>query len=172
MGDDDIALIKDFVENGMKEGRKGNEAFDYLYYQRKNPDLRSAFGTDKEQYYYHYVLMGKTEGREGIGTDYTRVGTISSLAGTDYSAVYDYDYYMKAKPALKKTFGDDDVAALDYFINTGMKNGDRASKEFDVKYYRSQYPDLDQAFGDDLSAYYNHYMTYGKSEGRTGAKPE
>ena len=171
VGDDDIALIKDFVENGMKEGRKGNEAFDYLYYQRKYPDLRSAFGTDKEQYYYHYVLIGKTEGREGSGTDYSRVGTISSLAGTDYSAVYDYDYYMEAKPALKKTFGDDDVAALDYFINTGMKNGDRASKEFDVKYYRSQYPDLEQAFGDDLSAYYNHYMTYGKSEGRTGAKP-
>ena len=171
VGDDDIALIKDFVENGMKEGKKGNEEFDYLYYQRKNPDLRSAFGTDKETYYYHYATIGIVEGREGIGTDYTRVGTISSLAGTDYSAVYDYDYYIKAKPALKKTFGDDDVAVLDYFINTGMKNGDRASKEFDVNYYRSQYPDLLQAFGDDLSAYYNHYMNYGKAEGRTGAKP-
>ena len=171
-GGDDIALIKDFVENGMREGKKGNDEFDYLYYQRKNPDLRMAFGTDKQQYYYHFASTGKAEGREGKGSDYERVGTISVLSGVDYSAVYDYDYYMNANPSLKKTFGDDDVAPLDDFIQNGMKKGVRASQEFDVNYYKNQYPDLQQIFGDDLTSYYYHYMNYGKAEGRIGAKPE
>ena len=169
VGDDDIALIKDFVENGMREGKKGNDEFDYLYYQRKNPDLRMAFGTDKQQYYYHYARSGKDEGRAPKGSDYERVGTISAIYGTDYSSVYDYDYYMNSDPSLKKTYGDDDVAPLDDFVKNGMKKGVRASQEFDVNYYKSQYPDLQQVYGDDLASYYYHYINYGKAEGRTGA---
>lgn len=63
-GNDDLAVLSHFVNYGMKEGRRGCEAFNVLTYREKNGDLKAAFGDDLKQYYIHYMNYGKNEGRK------------------------------------------------------------------------------------------------------------
>ena len=91
----------------------------------------------------------------------------SAAAGkTDYSAVFDADYYYNAYPDLRSAIGKDDQALLQHFISYGMSEGRNGNAEFNVEVYRNNYPDLRIAFGGDLKSYYLHYMKYGKKEGR------
>ena len=85
----------------------------------------------------------------------------------DYSAVYDYDYYMEHNPDVVNAYGVGNPAGvLSHFVIYGMKEGRQASSRFNVSYYKQNYEDLRNAFGDDTRAYYTHYMSYGLSEGR------
>lgn len=64
IGKDADALLKHFVEHGMKEGRVGNAAFQVKAYMVNNLDLMVAFGNeDLTDYYLHYIERGKEEGR-------------------------------------------------------------------------------------------------------------
>lgn len=88
-------------------------------------------------------------------------------AVTDYSAVFDADYYYQAYPDLQQNIGNDPAALLNHFITTGMKEGRNGNASFQVKAYMYNNPDLMAAYGiQDLSAYYLHYITFGKAEGR------
>ena len=58
------SLLSHFLNYGMKEGRRGCEAFNVLTYREKNGDLKAAFGDDLKQYYIHYINYGKNEGRK------------------------------------------------------------------------------------------------------------
>ena len=49
----------------MKEGRRGSAEFDVTNYRANNADLNAAFGDDLPKYYYHYMNIGKAEGRSG-----------------------------------------------------------------------------------------------------------
>ena len=86
---------------------------------------------------------------------------------TDYSAVFDANYYYSAYADLQSAIGNDRNALLQHFIAYGMQEGRRGNAEFDVKVYMANNPDLIQAFGsEDLKSYYLHYISYGKKEGR------
>ena len=63
-GNDDVAVLRHFVEFGMSEGRQGNKEFNLSIYKANNPDLVSAFGDDNTKYYEHYISTGKAEGRK------------------------------------------------------------------------------------------------------------
>ncbi len=165
---DDLWTIQHFVSNGMSEGRRASENFDYNSYKNEYPDLRSTFGTDKAQYYIHYLTNGLSEGRHGTGCN-ELVGRITAIAGRDYSAVYDYNYYVANNPDVYAAYGDDDIMVLIHFIWCGMNEGRQASNEFNVYSYAGRYPELFNVFWFNLPAYYNHYIDYGKSEGRIGA---
>jgi len=89
------------------------------------------------------------------------------LNGTDYSSVYNYNYYLSNYPDLKTAYANDDITALIHFVNIGMREGRQASSTFNVNTYKSNYMDLRNAFGAYLPAYYTHYITSGKSENRT-----
>lgn len=56
---DDTALLRHFLNYGMKEGRASSENFEVLSYYNANQDLRAAFGTNLKSYYTHYVKYGK-----------------------------------------------------------------------------------------------------------------
>ena len=88
--------------------------------------------------------------------------------GTDYSPVYDFDFYVSYNQDLTPLFGQDPAGALNHFVNYGMAEGRRGNTSFDVFAYRDAYSDLPAAFGEDLKAYYLHYLNYGISEGRNG----
>lgn len=88
--------------------------------------------------------------------------------GVDYSAVYDYDYYVSHQPDVKAAYGSSKANALAHFVNNGMAEGRQAKEDFNVNYYMNAYPDLKAAFGTDLTSYYMHYIYNGKSEGRKG----
>lgn len=86
---------------------------------------------------------------------------------TDYSIVFDANYYYTAYADLQSAIGNDRNALLQHFIAYGMQEGRRGNAEFDVKAYMENNPDLVQAFGsEDFKSYYLHYITYGKKEGR------
>ena len=87
----------------------------------------------------------------------------------DFSPVYDYNYYMAKYPTLKAAFGNNDIAALDHFINYGMKEGRQAKETFSLQAYRARYADLRRNFGlapDNNYLYYLHYIQNGMGEHR------
>ena len=118
------------------------------------------------QYYIHYIICGKKEGRIGTGTT-TMQGGLTTYNGVDYSVVYNVGYYSKKYADLRSAFGLDDEAYLVHFINCGMNEGRQGSSKFNVLLYKNRYVDLQVAFGNDLRQYYVHYIQCGRIEGRT-----
>ncbi|MCI6782727.1 MAG: hypothetical protein MR594_03730 [Lachnospiraceae bacterium] len=166
-GNDEAAVLAHFVNYGMAEGRQGKKTFDVNFYRNQYADLRAAFGKDLKSYYMHYMTSGKKEGRKGTGCTSLQ-GAVTVYNGVDYSAVYDYNYYIKKYSDIRKVFGNDDAAVLAHFVNNGMSEGRQGKDSFSVTSYRNQYADLRAAFGNDLKSYYMHYMTSAKKEGRAG----
>ena len=91
---------------------------------------------------------------------------LSMVNEEDYSAVYDFDYYVGHYPDVAAAFGDDRNAAFSHFLTYGMAEGRRGSASFDVGGYYNRYPDLRGAFGTDLPLYYEHFVRHGSAEGR------
>lgn len=164
-GGDESALLQHFIQYGMAEGRQGSSQFDVYSYKNLYPDLRAAFGNNLKSYYMHYISSGKAEGRKATGVN-TLQNPITTYNGIDYSAVYDYNYYLKKYSDLAKIYTNDDIGLLAHFVNCGMGEGRQAKDSFDVSSYRNQYQDLRIAFGNNLKSYYMHYISNGKAEGR------
>ena len=168
--------LQHFINCGMAEGRRGNEAFDVQSYYNEYPDLRAAFGTDIVRYYEHYATFGKGEGRHPSGCASIK-GMRTSLGGTDYSAVYDPEYYLEHNADVKGCYTKkvgalsliDAAAVLRHFVSCGMGEGRRGNEAFDVQSYKNRYTDLQIAYGNRLDSYYLHYLTFGFYEGRSGA---
>jgi len=180
---DDTAILADFVNAGMSEGRIAIETFDVNAYKNAYSDLRIAFGNNLKAYYMHYIQYGKAEGRVLTTAASSQQSTTQSTAtpapesmpsstntkynGIDYSIVYNYQYYLTANPDVKAYYGTDNEAAVFmHFITCGMQEGRRANETFNISAYKNKQSDLRQAFGNNLKAYYIHYIEYGKAEGR------
>ena len=161
------ALIAHFVCNGMDEGRQASSTFNVQSYRNQYVDLRNVYGTDLKKYYLHYINYGKAEGRKGIGCT-TLQGAVTKYNGIDYSAVYSYNDYLSLNADVRNAYNGDDIAALEHFVNYGMREGRQANSTFSVQSYRNQYSDLRAAYGNNLNLYYMHYINYGKKEGRKG----
>ena len=173
---DDAAVLRHFVSCGMAEGRRGSESFDVLSYYNRYPDLRRAFGANLTALYGHYLSSGRAEGRIATGCG-SLAGAVASQGGTDYSPVYDFDFYTSNNGDVLSAFTTvkgglrfvDDAAVLRHFVSCGMAEGRRGSESFDVYGYRNRYADLRKAFGQNLKSYYIHYLNCGIKEGRNGA---
>ena len=173
---DDAAVLRHFVSCGMAEGRRGSESFDVLSYYNRYPDLRRAFGANLTALYGHYLSSGRAEGRIATGCG-SLAGAVASQGGTDYSPVYDFDFYTSNNGDVLSAFTTvrgglrfvDDAAVLRHFVSCGMAEGRRGSESFDVHGYRNRYADLRKAFGQNLKSYYIHYLNCGIKEGRNGA---
>ncbi|WP_051604842.1 L,D-transpeptidase [Lachnobacterium bovis] len=99
--------------------------------------------------------------------DVPRVEPISPVyEGVDYSAVYDYHYYMVNNPDVREEYPYNPSAVFEHFIRFGMSEGRLSSPNFDVKSYKNANPDLRAAFGNNLVKYYKHYVQYGQYENR------
>ena len=83
-----------------------------------------TYGNNLRSYYLHYISNGKAEGRKATG-DVTITDGVSVYNGVDYSAVFDYNYYITNNGDIKAAFGDDDVSVLAHFVNYGMSEGRR-----------------------------------------------
>lgn len=84
-----------------------------------------------------------------------------------YSAVYDYEYYLKNNPDLYLAFGDDRIALFAHFMKHGMAEGRISSPNFNLHGYFNANADLRRIFGLDLQQYYLHYVEAGQYEGRS-----
>lgn len=164
-GGDPQKTLQHFINNGMKEGRQAKATFDVFSYKNKYSDLRSQFGKNLKLYYEHYMKYGANEGRIATGVP-TVQNPITKLNGVDYSRVYDFNYYISKYPDMKRLFGNDDIGALEHFINYGMKEGRQGKASFELASYKNAYRDLRVAFGDNNKAYYMHYINSGYKEKR------
>ena len=160
-----VKYINHFNFNGMKEARRSDKNFDVLSYKNQYQDLRIAYGSDLSKYYSHYSNVGYFENRNALGIN-SIVSPVTKYNGVDYSAVYDYSYYIKNNPDVARVYGSDDVATLRHFVNCGMREGRQAKSTFNVNYYKSNYKDLINAFGNDTQKYYLHYINCGIKEKR------
>lgn len=89
-----------------------------------------------------------------------------SDTGTNYSAVFNAEYYMNKYPDLKANIGNNAAALLNHFITVGMAEGRQGSEEFKLEAYKKNNADLVAVFGNDNASYYTHYITSGKAEKR------
>ena len=158
-GGGEAATFRHFKKYGMAEGRRGSSAFDPKEYRARYTDLDAAYGGDWQRYYDHYIRRGRQEGRSGRSF---------IPAGEDYSAVYDYSYYLARNPDVASAYGGGEAATFRHFKKYGMAEGRRGSSAFDPKEYRARYTDLDAAYGGDWQRYYDHYIRRGRQEGRSG----
>lgn len=86
---------------------------------------------------------------------------------SDYSSIFDAEYYYNTYPDLQVVFGKDNEKLFQHFVNHGMKEGRVGSAEFNVKAYMKNNLDLVALFkADDLTEYYAHFANAGKNEGR------
>lgn len=164
-GTDGEKVIAHFVNFGMKEGRQGSADFSVQSYRNQYADLRRAYGSNLKSYYLHYVNYGKKEGRVATGCTSLQ-NAVTVYNGVDYKDVYNFSYYIAKYSDMARLYSNDDMGALQHFVNYGMKEGRQGSENFSVQSYRNQYADLRKAFGSDLKSYYLHYISNGKKEGR------
>ena len=119
----------------MAEGRQASENFDVVSYRNRYPDLRKAYGDNLKLYYLHYISSGQKEGR--LATNCSEMqGYLTVYNGVDYSAVYDYNYYINQYPDLKKAYAWNEYELLQHFVACGMAEGRQASENFNVDSYR------------------------------------
>ena len=170
-GGDDIKALEHFVGCGMSEGRIGREAFDVHSYRFKYGDLRRAYRNDLRKYYMHYIQYGKYENRITTGVTCLQ-DCLTMYNGTDYDLVYDFYEYINRYPDIKAYCGNDDVKALEHFVQHGMSEGRMGRASFDVNFYKANYTDLQKVFGNDSRKYYLHYIACGNSEGRIASALE
>ena len=122
------------------------------------------------------VVFGLSFGMSGIRADAAFVKRTEvkktqekkkSVVISDYSAIFDANYYYNTYPDLQVAFGNDEKALFDHFVKCGMKEGRNGNATFNVKAYMKNNLDLVGLFkADDLTDYYAHYANTGKSEGR------
>ncbi|SER41079.1 transglutaminase domain-containing protein [Lachnobacterium bovis] len=164
IGNNEAKLFDHFMQFGMNEQRIGESSFNCKIYMQNYPDLRNAFGNNYPLYYEHFLFYGVMEGRNAISL--LPRNKITSYGGTNYSAVYDPDYYANNNPDLKKAFGNNDELLIKHFVEFGMREGRYSKQSFNVYSYKNEYPDLRRAFGSNLEKYYRHYIENGERENR------
>lgn len=107
-----------------------------------------------------------SESSQYIDPNYYSDGPVTVYNGVDYSAVYDYDYYVTKYKDVYNAYGSNYRAVLAHFVNYGMKEGRQGCEEFNLASYKNAYADLRSAYEYDNQKYYSHYINYGKNEGR------
>ena len=168
---DPLEMLEYFVTHGMDEGMKASPGFDWEAYREYNGDLSEEFGDDTRQYYMHYLQNGYEEGRNACHA-YPQNDSETYYKGTDYSSVFNADYYLNNNPDAaeyaKNHSGKSSkkAAALEHFVLWGMKQGRHGNTTFDPEMYKALYSDTREAYGDCIECYYYHYLTAGRSEGR------
>ena len=90
------------------------------------------------------------------------VGINSSIEDITFDPIF----YSYCYSDLSKTFGRNEVALGNHFLDCGKKEGRCASPVFDTGYYLNNNSDLKAAFGNNYESAYNHFLTNGYKENR------
>ena len=97
------------------------ESFDHIYYANANPDVKAAFGTNRDALYKHYVEFGIREGRAAKRISRSRLSSFGKN-GEGFDAVK----YANAYPDLKAAFGTNAGALWNHYVNYGVYEGRQA----------------------------------------------
>ena len=137
-GDDEEQTKMHWVNHGIAEGRAGSPSFNVRYYLNRYPDLAKAFGKDNHvAAIEHWLSHGKQEARRGA-PDYEALSR---------PEIFDAEFFLNTYPDLKKAFGNDHEAALNFWLRHGIYEGRVASGAFSARYYLQRNPKLWEAYG-------------------------
>lgn len=95
--------------SGIVSGTGSLEAFDHTAYADRYPDLKAAFGYDKEALYRHYMTYGVKEGR------------IAEFA--EEHKTFDYIAYANRYADLREAFGYNRTALYRHYMTCGINEG-------------------------------------------------
>ncbi len=123
------------------------DVFDEHYYADTYPDLKEAYGYDREALWNHFITYGLSESR-------------------NMNEFLDVVKYREEYGDLEKAFGDDWDAYLNHYLTFGAKEGRDTGTAFNALDYAGRYEDLKEAFGDNVLGLWRHYQTFGKTENR------
>ena len=59
-------IMDHFLRHGMNEGRPSSPNFNLDAYKIRNEDLKNIFQDINKEYFYHYCMFGKEEGRQAV----------------------------------------------------------------------------------------------------------
>ena len=123
-------VLKHFVTVGIRKGRRGIKSFQLRSYAYGNPALRKKFGNNHRKYYLHYQNIGyKYAKYRASATGVTKIKSPAvKYNGVSYAKVYDYTWYLKKHPEIKKMFGYNDTAVLEYYVKNGFPNLEKAKE--------------------------------------------
>ena len=117
-----------------------------------------------------YILLGMAL---FIGLSHrAEASAATTYGGIDYAPVYNYSYYIKNNPDVKRAYGNSQAKAIRHFALYGTKEGRQGSASFNVVFYKNRYADLKKAYGNQTQKYYLHYIRYGRKEGRFATAAE
>ncbi len=135
LGTDKNVLFDHFVIYGIKEGRTASPYFSASWYRTKNSDIEAVCGTNNYTAVTHFINNATTDKNRNV------------------SPIIDTKYYCSqvAKIADYTVYD-----TIDYFINTGMSNGDVASAEFDPYLYAMGHRNAYVKYG--IADSYTDYM--------------
>ncbi len=80
--------------------------------------------------------------------------------GVDYSAVYDYDYYLARYPEVAATTDGDPEKTLAYFVETGLESGQQGNQAFDVDLFYLLYPEHRPEEGETPAVCYEYFIAH------------
>lgn len=123
------------------------DVFDEHYYADKYPDLKAAYGYNREALLEHFLKFGISEGRGMNG-------------------MIDIVSYRENYKDLQEAFGEDWDAYVEHYLSFGAFEHRENGTDFDPVDYLNRYGELKEAFGNDLLSAYKHYEEHGKQEGR------
>ena len=130
--------------------------------------LSSSFKVRDEKTGSTKTVNGSFYGNACIKAYGNETDVFTVLDGVDYSAVYDYDYFLQHNSELSGKYAGDPRGALRYFRDTGMGKMLRASAGFNVRSYILEYASLRRKYGTSWKKYYEDYMKTGQAAGRHG----
>lgn len=149
------------------EGVDYSNVFDAAYYLSRYPDLKAAYGNNRNVAFWHFLNHGMNEGRQGISTfdvySYrNQYADLRGAYGNNLKSYYlHYTQYGKAE-------GRQGTGCTTLQGATTVYNGVNYAAVYDYNYYISQYPDINKAYGGDDTAVLAHFVNSGMSEGRQG----
>lgn len=150
---DEIDLVRHYVEFGAAEGRDPAPNFNTNFYVSGNNDV-AASGINP---LWHYVMIGKKEGRLPQRPEK------SAEIVEEIRPHFDEDYYRHAYKDLDK----EDIDFVRHYVEYGADEGRNPSAEFNTRFYLERYPDIAES---GVNPFW-HFVTRGREEGREG-RPE
>ncbi len=115
------------------------------------------------------VPYGKTVRVAGFDAFGTRTPVVSKTLDQSYEGVFDATYYANRYPDLKKTYGTNESALRNHFLNFGIHEGRQGAVTFNADYYMMCHPEIQRFLDNDPTRNMLYFLTKGMAAGHRGS---
>ncbi len=162
--------------NLVRDGLNYAAVFDPVYYAKKYPDVKRAYGNDQQKAFDHFLLCGMKEGRQGkesfnVFAYINRYKDLRDLYGCNLTEYYrHYMTYGWLQGRNTKPFKGNDPRnkRINYVLISRVYNGLDYSAVFNPIHYIDTYYDVRTAYNFDQQKAFDHFLLCGMKEGRQG----